>query len=123
LGKARLIPVRETVVHPIAQDFPFQLIQRPSLFRSGLLSLKSDTLKKVSEEPHLEMNPEDAQRLKIEEGEVVKVSTPMGLPLRMKVKYSSKLASQVITAPYPCSLVDEGGIASIKIERLNRSSC
>ena len=121
LGKARLIPVRETVVHPIPEDYPFQLIQRPTLFRSGLLSLKSDALKKVSEEPRLEMNPEDAQHLKIEEGEVVKVSTHRGLPLRMKVKYSSRLASQVITAPYPCSLIDEGGIASIKIERLKRS--
>jgi hypothetical protein len=40
----------------------------------------------------------------------------------MKVKYSSRLALQVITAPYPFPLVDEGGIASIKIERLKRSS-
>jgi NADH-quinone oxidoreductase subunit G len=121
LGKARLIPVRETVVHPIPEDYPFQLIQRPSLFRSGLLSLKSDTLKKVSEEPHLEMNPEDAQRLKIEEGEVVKVSTHRGLPLRMKVKYSSRLASQVITAPYPFPLIEEGGMVSVKVERLKRN--
>ena len=121
MGKARLIPVRETVVHPIPEDYPFQLIQRPSLFRSGLLSLKSDTLKKVSEEPHLEMNPEDAQRLKIEEGEVVKVSTHRGLPLRMKVKYSSRLASQVITAPYPFPLIEEGGMVSVKVERLKRN--
>jgi len=118
LGKARLIPVGETVVSPLSEDYPFHLIQRPSLFRSGLLSLRSDTLKRVSEEPYLEMNPEDAQRLKIEEGEVVKVSTYNGLPLRMKVKYSQRLASQAITAPYPCPIIGEKGISLAKVDKL-----
>jgi predicted molibdopterin-dependent oxidoreductase YjgC len=119
--KAKLIPVEGKRVDPIPEGYPFQLIQRPSLFRSGLLSLKSDALKKVCEEPHLEMNPEDAQRLKIEQGEVVKVSTDKGLSLRMKVKSSSRLASQVITAPYPFPLIEEGDMASVKVERLKRN--
>ena len=67
------------------------------------------------------MNPEDAQRLKIEDGEVVKVSTPTGRSLRMKVKYSSRLASQVITAPYPFPLIEEEGVVSVKAERLKRN--
>jgi anaerobic selenocysteine-containing dehydrogenase len=120
-GKAKLIPVEGKRVDPISEGYPFQLIQRPSLFRSGLLSSKSDTLKKVSEESHLKMNPEDAQRLKIEDGEVVKVSTPTGRSLRMKVKYSSRLASQVITAPYPFPLIEEEGVVSVKAERLKRN--
>jgi formate dehydrogenase major subunit/NADH-quinone oxidoreductase subunit G len=122
MGKAKLIPLNGGTAHRKPEGYPFQLIQRPSLFQSGLLSSKSDALKSVSEKPYLEMNPEDAQLLKIEDGEVIQVSTHEGRSLRMKVKYSSRLASQAITAPYPCSLIDEGGIASIKIERLKRSS-
>jgi predicted molibdopterin-dependent oxidoreductase YjgC len=122
LGKAKLIPIEGRTAHQNPEGYPFHLIQGPSLFQSGSLSLKSDALKSVSEKPYLEMNPEDGQRLKMEDGEVVKVSTHDGRSLQMKVKYSSKLVQGVMTAPYPCILIDEGGIASIKIERLKRSS-
>jgi anaerobic selenocysteine-containing dehydrogenase len=64
------------------------------------------------------MNPEDARSLKIEEGEMVQVSTSKGRSLRMKVKYSSRPYLGVITIPYPCPLVEEGGISSVNIERL-----
>jgi len=119
--KAKLIPVEGKRVDPIPEGYSFRLIQRPSLFRSGLLSSKSDALKKVCEGPYLEMNPEDAQQLKIEEGEVVKVSTDKDLSLRVKVKSCSRLASKVITAPYPFPLIEEGGTASVKVERLKRN--
>jgi predicted molibdopterin-dependent oxidoreductase YjgC len=121
MGKARLIPVGETLVPPAAEDYPLQLIQRPSLFRSGLLSLKSDTLKRVSEEPHLEMNPEDARRLKIEEGEVIQVSAKEGRSMRMKVKYSSGPALGIITAPHPCPIIGEKGISPVKVDKLGVS--
>jgi anaerobic selenocysteine-containing dehydrogenase len=106
---------------PIPEGYPFQLIQRPSLFRSGLLSSKSDALKMVSEKPYLEINPEDARTLKIEDEEVIQISTHGGRFLRMKVKFSSKPSPGVITAPYPCLLVDERGIGSVKVERLKTS--
>ena len=73
-GKAKLIPVNGGAVRPDSEGYPFHLIQRPSLFQSGLLSSKSDALKRVSEKPYLEMNPEDGHHLKIEDGEVVQVS-------------------------------------------------
>jgi DNA-directed RNA polymerase subunit RPC12/RpoP len=56
--------------------------------------------------------------LQIEDGEVVKVSTPDGRFLQMKVKYSSRLVLGVMTAPYPSPLIDEKGITSIKIKNL-----
>jgi predicted molibdopterin-dependent oxidoreductase YjgC len=118
IGKAKLIPIDGRTAHQNPEGYPFHLIQRPSLFQSGLLSSKSDALKSVSEKPYLEMNPEDGQRLKMEDGEVVKVSTHDGRSLQMKVKYSSRLFLGVITAPYPCPLIDEGGISSIKVESL-----
>ena len=117
-GKAKLIPVEKTSAPPIPEGYPFQLIQRPSLFQSGLLSSKSDALKMVSEKPFLEINIEDARTLKVEEEEVIQVSTREGRSLRMKVKLSSKPTPGVIMAPYPCLLVDDTGIGSVKIEKL-----
>jgi predicted molibdopterin-dependent oxidoreductase YjgC len=125
IGKAKLIPQEVRSPHPQSKPqpeaYPFQMIQRPSLFKSGLLSSKSDVLKLVSGKPHLEINPEDARHLKIENGEIVQVSTHEGQSLRIEVEYSSRPAMGVITVPYPCSLVDEGGIASVKVERLKVS--
>jgi predicted molibdopterin-dependent oxidoreductase YjgC len=120
IGKAKLIPVNGGTVHQNPEGYPFHLIQRPSLFQSGLLSSKSDALKSVSEKPYLEMNPEDGHRLKIEDGEVVQVSTHDGRSLQMKVKYSSRIFLGVITSFYPTSLIDEGGISSIKVESLRK---
>ncbi len=117
-GRAKLIPLDTEKPQPQPQPYSFHLIQRPSLFQSGLLSSRSDALKIVSEKPYLEMNPEDAHHLKIEDGEVVQVSTPQGQSLHMKVKYSSKLVSGVITSPYPCPLIEEAGTALVKVTGL-----
>jgi predicted molibdopterin-dependent oxidoreductase YjgC len=118
MGKAKLIPGNGRTVHQNPEGYPFTLIQRPSLFQSGLLSSKSDALKTVSEKPYLEMNAVDGHHLKIEDGEIVRVSTHEGRSLQMKVKYSSRPVSTVTIAPYPCPLIDERGITSIKIESL-----
>jgi anaerobic selenocysteine-containing dehydrogenase len=118
MGKAKLIPGNGRTVHQNPEGYPFTLIQRPSLFQSGLLSSKSDALKTVSEKPYLEMNAVDGHHLKIEDGEIVRVSTHDGRSLQMKVKYSSRPVSTVTIAPYPCPLIDERGITSIKIESL-----
>ena len=120
MGKAKLIPVDGETAQSNIEGYPFRLIQRPSLFQSSLLSSKSDALKSVSEKPYLEMNPEDGHLLKIENGEVAQVSTQQGQSLQMKVKYSSKLAPGVVTVPYPCPLVDDRGIGSVKVERLKK---
>ena len=118
MGKAKLIPGNGRTVHQNPEGYPFTLIQRPSLFQSGLLSSKSDALKTVSEKPYLEMNAVDGHHLKIEDGEIVRVSTHDGRSFQMKVKYSSRPVSTVTIAPYPCPLIDERGITSIKIESL-----
>jgi anaerobic selenocysteine-containing dehydrogenase len=75
-------------------------------------------LKTVSGRPYLEMNPEDARRLKIEEGEVAQVSTPQGRSLQIEVKHSSNLVSGIVTSPYPCPLVEEKGTVPVKVNRL-----
>jgi predicted molibdopterin-dependent oxidoreductase YjgC len=118
MGKAKLIPVHGGTACQTPESYSFHLIQRPSLFRSGLLSSKSDALKNVLEKTYLEMNPEDAHRLKIEEGEVAQVSTPQGRSLQLEVKYSSKVVSGVVTSPYPCPLIEEEGTVPVKVNRL-----
>jgi len=117
IGKAKMIPVPGGPAHQNPEGYPFHLIQRPSLFQSGLLSSKSDALKIVSDKSHLEMSPEDADRLKIKEGELAQVTTPQGRSLRMEVKYSSNLVSGVITSPYPCPVIEEGTVP-VKVDRL-----
>jgi predicted molibdopterin-dependent oxidoreductase YjgC len=119
-GQAKLIPVGKPLLPPNPEGYPFQLIQRPSLFQSGLLSSKSDALKMVSEKPYLEINPEDARALKIEEEEVIQVSTHGGRSLRMKVKFSSRPSPGVVTAPYPCPIIDEAGMISVKVKNLKK---
>jgi predicted molibdopterin-dependent oxidoreductase YjgC len=116
-GRARLIPVEARKARPDDERYPLRLIQSPSLFQSGSLTSKSDALGRVSEKPHLEMNPEDARSLGIEDGEVVKVSSS-DQSINMKLKYSPKLIPGVISASYPCSLIEEGGIAFVQVQRL-----
>jgi predicted molibdopterin-dependent oxidoreductase YjgC len=118
IGNAKLIPVHGGTARQNPEGYPFHLIQRPSLFQSGLLSSRSDALKNVSEKPYLEMNLEDAQLLKIEDGETVQVSTHGGQSLQMIVKYSSNPARRVATAPYPCPIIGEEGVVPIKVNRL-----
>jgi hypothetical protein len=38
----------------------------------------------------------------------------------MKVEYSSRPALGVITAPYPCPIIEEGGLSSVKVERIRK---
>ena len=120
MGKAKLIFIDGGAPHQNPEGYPFHLIQRPSLFQSGLLSSKSDALKNVSEKPYLEMNPEDGHRLKVEDGETVQISTLEGRSIQIKVKYSSRLLPGVATCPYPSSLMDEGDIVSIRVESLKK---
>ncbi len=122
IGKAKLVPPEEKrrQAQPQPEGYPFQMIQRPSLFQSGLLSSKSDALNKVSEKPYLEMHPDDAQALRIEEGEFIQITTRDRKTMGMKVQLTSRLTPGVITAPYPCPIIAEG-IESVKVERLKGS--
>jgi len=120
IGKAKLVPLEEKRSQPQPEGYPFQLIQRPSLFQSGLLSSKSEALNKVSEKPYLEMHPDDAQALSIEEGEFIQITTQNRKTMGMKVQLTSRLTPGVITAPYPCPIIAEG-IELVKVERIKGS--
>jgi len=116
-GKAKLVPLESKTPQPRPEAYPFQMIQRPSLFQSGLLSSKSEALHKVSEKPYLEMNSDDAEARHIEEGEFLQITTQKGKSMGMKVRVTSRLAPGVITGPYPCPMSEEG-VESVSVERL-----
>jgi predicted molibdopterin-dependent oxidoreductase YjgC len=117
-GKALLIPVHGTAEPKKTDGHPFQLIQRASLFRSGLLSSRSESLEMVSEEPSLELNPEDAEKHHVEDGETVHLSTQGGRMAKLKVHYSPKLQPGVVTVPFPSPHFEEGHVAWAKIEKI-----
>ena len=118
-GRAKLVPAEESTLGPkTTEAHPLFLVQRPSLFQSGLLSRKSENLGMVLGEPCVEINPDDADRLSLQDGEEVRISTPAGSSVRMKVKLSKRPVQGVITVPWPCNLIEEGGVATVKIEKL-----
>ena len=120
MGKAKLIPLAQPQPKPQPDHYPFCLIEKSSLFQSGELSLRSENLKRVMEKTSLKMNIEDAQSLKIQEGEMLELSTPGGKTLRMVVSLSSMPAQGAIIASCPCSLVEEG-MAWVKLDRLKKN--
>ncbi len=97
-GKAKLIPLDPPRSQPQPEGYPFSLIQIPLSFQSGELSLRSENLKRVMEKPSLKMNIEDARSMKIDEGEVVELSTPQGTKWQMRVTLSSLPAHGVLMA-------------------------
>jgi anaerobic selenocysteine-containing dehydrogenase len=82
--------------------------------------LKSDALRRVLEKPRLGIHPEDGQRFAVEEGERVDITASNGRSARMEVKYNPKLVPGVVTVPFPCDLIDESGMAWVRIEKVNK---
>jgi predicted molibdopterin-dependent oxidoreductase YjgC len=121
-GKAKLVPVEDaewaSFREAVSGAHPLLLIQRPSLFQSGLLSLRSENLGMVQKKPLVEINPEDARTLGIESGEVVSISNPAGQSMKIEAKISKRPVQGVVTVPWPCPLIEEGGIAQVKVEKL-----
>ena len=120
-GRAKFISVENPGASSVSKetnDYPLLLIQKPSLFRSGILGLKSENLEMLLKEPLLEINPDDAENLGIEDGEVIRISSPAGNSAKMKIKFSRRPVQGVVLAPYPCSFIEEKGIASVRIEKL-----
>ena len=66
------------------------------------------------------MHPDDAQALHIEEGEFLQITARNGKSMGMNVQLTSRLVPGIITAPYPCPLIEEG-MEAVKVERLKGS--
>lgn len=115
-GKAGFVSFASSPLKPQPDGYPFYLIEKPSLFRSGDLSLRSEHLKRVMEKPSLEVNIEDAQSLNLQEGELVEIASPVGKKVKFKIRLSSAPVRGVLIVPFPCSLVEDGW-TRVKLER------
>jgi len=79
-GKARLVPVKQMEVQAPLKDWPMTLNtgryrdQWHTMTRTGL----SPKLARHREEPLVEIHPQDARALALEEGDLARVSTPQG---------------------------------------------
>ncbi|MDI6764851.1 MAG: molybdopterin dinucleotide binding domain-containing protein, partial [Thermodesulfobacteriota bacterium] len=121
MGKAKLIPLAQPQPEPQPDEYPFCLIEKSSLFQSGEVSLRSENLKRVMEKPSLKMNIEDAQSLKIQEGEMLEISSSVGKTWKMKVHLSSMPDRGVITVPSSSALIEEGRVGFVQIKRLKEN--
>ncbi len=77
----------------------FQLVTGSALYHSGTLSTRAKGPLAVVPEPYLELGREDAQALKVEEGDLIKVKGN-GVELKFKAKVGLRLPKGVVFAPY-----------------------
>ena len=70
-----------------------------ALYHSGTVSTKAKGPMAVLPEPYVELCREDAAALKVEDGDLVKLSGN-GAELKLKVKVGNRLPKGVVFAPY-----------------------
>ncbi len=112
----RLVPLSPPETKAPPEGYPYVLIERPSLFQSGSLSLRSEHLRKVMERPVLEMNPEEARSLGIEEGDWVKVLSSDGGEMEFMVHLSRNPSPGVLLLYSPHPLDPEREPKWVRIE-------
>ncbi|MDZ7262599.1 MAG: NADH-quinone oxidoreductase subunit A, partial [candidate division KSB1 bacterium] len=100
------LPVEfEDPVEDGAKEYPFVLITGSTLFHSGSLSVKAPGLTMVAAENQVELNPQDAEKLAIVEGDLVRVISRYG-EITIRAKITEKTNSGTIFIPYhfeqPC---------------------
>jgi len=83
----------------VAADGDFKLVTGSALYHSGTVSTKAKGPMAVLSEAYLELCREDAAELKVEDGDLVKVSGN-GTELKLKVKVGNRLPKGVVFAPY-----------------------
>ncbi len=84
---------------PVAANGSFDLQVGQLLFHSGRMSTYADGLNLLFPKEAVLMNPEDAETLGIQEGEVVLISSESGADLGVPVKFSRKLALGTLFFP------------------------
>lgn len=101
-GKATFYPVtyRPPKEEP-GPEFPFVLTTGRMVvhYNSGAMSRSIPSLSRYAPDLWVEINPHDAEKLGLAEGEVVKVSSPRG-EVRAKVRVSEKVAPGLIFLPF-----------------------
>ncbi len=97
--------IRWTLPEPSPQGEGFDLQVGQSLFHAGKMSTYASGLTTLLDSPVLLMNPEDAERLEIEDGELVQLSAEgEQVMVQLPVKASKKIAEGTLFVPEHFSL-------------------
>ncbi|ABA87470.1 NADH dehydrogenase I, G subunit [Syntrophotalea carbinolica DSM 2380] len=91
-------PVPEEGVGSAAAADQLQLLVTETLYGSELLSDLSSCLQSVKPEPYVMLHPQDAARLKLEEGKMVRLCTPVG-ELDLKLRLNGDMATGMAIVP------------------------
>jgi predicted molibdopterin-dependent oxidoreductase YjgC len=135
-GKGRFIPLKYTPPGEMPdEDYPLILSTGRSLyhFHTGTMTRKVTGLNIIEPEAAVEINPEDASRLGIAQGDKVKISSRRGeVVVKAKITDSfppgvvfmtfhfAESAANIITNPKldPVSKIPELKVAAVKVEKL-----
>jgi len=101
-GGETLLPASRkliAVAGGVAVDGDFKLVTGSALYHSGTVSTRAKGPIAVLSEAYVELCREDAAELKVEDGDLVKVSGN-GAELKLKVKVGNRLPKGVVFAPY-----------------------
>jgi predicted molibdopterin-dependent oxidoreductase YjgC len=135
-GKGRFSLVKyKPSVEQTDKDYPFILTTGRQLFQyhTGSMTRRVKPINAVSPEAYIEINPADAKRLAIENGEKVKVSSRRG-SIMVKARVSKWPAAGVVFIPFhfkeaaanaltsstsldPLSKIPSFKVSAVKIEK------
>jgi formate dehydrogenase alpha subunit len=107
-------------------EYPFLLSTGRQLFQyhTGTMTRKIDAIEKISRGPYIEIHPDDAKELDVDEGDMVKVSSRRG-SIKIKVmvteKHFKEAAANVLTSTAldPIAKIPELKVCAIKIEPID----
>jgi len=101
-------PGKKAVFYPLSfvgpqelnHVYPFNLISYRQLehFNTGVMTRKAETLNKIKPEPFVEISKEDAEELKINDGEKIKLESPFG-EVEIKAKISERVKKGLVAIP------------------------
>ena len=139
-GKAAFTPVHFSKSKELPdKDYPFVLSTGRQLFQyhTGSMTRKVQELNKVAPEAYIEINPDDAKRLKIQNGDLLKVSSRRG-SISLKALISEKPSQGMVFIPFhyheaaaniltssqldPICKIPELKVCAVKIEPLGAAS-
>jgi predicted molibdopterin-dependent oxidoreductase YjgC len=110
-GKANLTPAG-ALQAPESKDSSMLLIPGVVKFHSGSLSTWSESMVEVCPDGYAEMSYPDITRLGLQEGDVVKLTTPQGASVQVKVKMSRRAMDGCVIVPQH--------FPAVKLNRLTR---
>jgi predicted molibdopterin-dependent oxidoreductase YjgC len=111
-GKANLAPAAAFKAPELNKDSSMMLIPEVVKFHSGSFSSWSDSMREVCPEGYAEMSYADTAKLNLQEGDTVKLTTPAGASVEVRVKATRRAMDGFVIVPQH--------FPEVKLNRLTR---